>query len=114
MVVSWPIRDGFFNQSAPIEFPETNEGGIELIKKFAGTWAEPFRSLAHSLPSATEVKCLDLYDWPPPKGLHTTGHVALVGDAMHAMAMCEFRFPSLLLSHFCVNSAGRRYPSGAH
>ncbi|KAK4234369.1 hypothetical protein C8A03DRAFT_18711 [Achaetomium macrosporum] len=87
MVVSWPIRNGFFNQSAPIEFPETNEGGIELIKKFAGTWAEPFRSLAHSLPSDTEVKFLDLYDWPPPKGLRTTGHVALVGDAMHAMAM---------------------------
>ncbi|KAK3301754.1 uncharacterized protein B0T15DRAFT_322591 [Chaetomium strumarium] len=87
MVVSWPIRDGFFNQSTPLEFPETNEDRIALIKKFAGTWAEPFRSLAHSLPSATEVKCLDLYDWPPLKGLRTTGHVALVGDAMHAMAM---------------------------
>ncbi|KAG7290104.1 hypothetical protein NEMBOFW57_000099 [Staphylotrichum longicolle] len=87
MVVSWPIRDGFFNQTAPIVFPETSAGGIALIKKFADTWAEPFRSLAHSIPSDTDVKYLELYDWPPPKGLRTTGHVALVGDALHPMAM---------------------------
>jgi hypothetical protein len=89
MVVSWPIRDGFFNQTSPLLFPDTNQGQVELIKRFADTWAEPFRSLAHSIPGDTEVKCLELSDWPPPKGLRTTGHVALVGDAMHAMAMCE-------------------------
>ncbi|KAL2189213.1 FAD/NAD(P)-binding domain-containing protein [Thermothelomyces heterothallicus CBS 203.75] len=87
MVFSWPVRDGFFNQPAPIEFPETNEGRIELIKKFAKTWADPFRSLALSIPSDTEVKSLELYDWPPPKGLRTTGNVALVGDALHPMVM---------------------------
>ncbi|AEO57277.1 hypothetical protein MYCTH_2314986 [Thermothelomyces thermophilus ATCC 42464] len=87
MVFSWPVRDGFFNQPAPIEFPETNEGRVELIKKFAKTWADPFRSLALSIPSDTEVKSLELYDWPPPKGLRTTGNVALVGDALHPMVM---------------------------
>ncbi|GAB1321015.1 hypothetical protein MFIFM68171_11225 [Madurella fahalii] len=87
MVVSWPIRDGFFNQNSPTVFPDTDEGRIELIKKFARTWAEPFRSLAQSIRTDTKVKCLELSDWPPPKGLHTTGHVALVGDALHPMAM---------------------------
>lgn len=89
MVVSWPVRGGFFNQTSPIAFPDTNEGCIELIKKFAGTWAEPFRSLVQSIPADTEVKCLELSDWPPPKDLRTTGHVALVGDAFHPMAMCK-------------------------
>ncbi|KAL2256441.1 hypothetical protein VTK26DRAFT_1649 [Humicola hyalothermophila] len=87
LVVSWPIRNGFFNQSSPIDFPETNEGGILLLRKFADTWAEPFRSLARSIPTDTEVKYLDLRDWLPPKGLRTTGHVALVGDALHPMSM---------------------------
>ncbi|KAK4039470.1 hypothetical protein C8A01DRAFT_16553 [Parachaetomium inaequale] len=87
MVVSWPIRAGFFNQATPIAAPETSEAGIELIRKFADTWAEPFRSLAHGIPRGAEVKSLELYDWPPPKGLRTTGHVAFVGDALHPMAM---------------------------
>lgn len=90
MVFSWPVREGFFNQPAPIEFPETNEGRVELIKKFAKTWADPFRSLALSITSETEIKPLELYDWPPPKGLRTTGNVALVGDALHPMVMCKF------------------------
>jgi hypothetical protein len=89
MVVSWPVREGFFNRAAPILVPETDEAGIELIKTFAETWAEPFRTLARRIPSDTEVKSLELYDWPPPKGLRTTGHVALVGDALHPMAMCK-------------------------
>lgn len=89
--MSWPIRNGFFNQPSPIDFPATSAGRVELIKKFADKWAEPFRPLAHSIqPSTTEVKCLELYDWPPPKGLRTNGRVALVGDALHPMAMCKF------------------------
>ncbi|KAL2142538.1 hypothetical protein VTI28DRAFT_1041 [Corynascus sepedonium] len=87
MVVSWPVRDGFFNQPKPIDFPETNESRVELIKKFAATWADPFRTVALSIPDNTDVKSLELYDWPPPKGLRTTGHVALVGDALHPMVM---------------------------
>ncbi|KAL2127911.1 hypothetical protein VTI74DRAFT_9999 [Chaetomium olivicolor] len=87
IVVSWPIREGFFNSASPIPLPETSEGGIALIKQFAETWAEPFRSLAFSIPGDTDVKFLDLYDWPPPKGLRTAGHVALAGDALHPMAM---------------------------
>ncbi|KAL2158154.1 hypothetical protein VTH06DRAFT_4722 [Thermothelomyces fergusii] len=87
MVFSWPVRGGFFNQPAPIEFPETNEGRVELMKKFAKTWVDPFRSLALGISSDAEVKPLELYDWAPPKGLRTTGSVALVGDALHPMTM---------------------------
>ncbi|KAK0736459.1 hypothetical protein B0T21DRAFT_411636 [Apiosordaria backusii] len=88
IVVSWPIRDNFFNSASPIPFPETNLESIQLIKTFASTWAEPFRSLALQIPEqTTEVKCLDLYDWPPPKNLRTAGKVVLVGDALHPMAM---------------------------
>lgn len=95
MVFSWPIREGFFNEAAPIACPETPEGRIALMKRFAETWAEPFRSLALSIPAGTEVKSLELYDWPPPKDLRTTGHVALAGDALHPMAMCKcFYFPN--------------------
>lgn len=91
IVVSWPVRDGFFSQASPIAFPDTDEGGIELVKKFAETWADPFRSLARRIdPRDAEVKYLELSDWPPPKGLRTTGHVALVGDAFHPMTMCKW------------------------
>jgi hypothetical protein len=98
MVFSWPIRAGFFGEPAPIAFPETPEGRIALIKRLAETWAEPFRSLALGIPADAEAKSLELYDWPPPKGLRTTGHVALAGDALHPMAMCKLflfclRFP---------------------
>jgi len=101
MVVSWPVRDGFFNQPKPIDFPETNESRVELIKKFAATWADPFRTVALSIPDNTDVKSLELYDWPPPKGLRTTGHVALVGDALHPMVMCKFSH-SLAAQFVCI------------
>jgi hypothetical protein len=104
MVISWPIRAGFFNQATPIVYPETSAGGIELIKTFAETWAEPFRTLAHSIPSDTEVKALELYDWPPPKGLRTTGHAVLVGDALHPMSMCES------FSLYCKQSSDMHTP----
>ncbi|KAK4183982.1 hypothetical protein QBC35DRAFT_77046 [Podospora australis] len=89
IVVSWPIRKGFFGSAEPIDFPEGgDEAGVVLFKKFSATWAEPFRSLALSIPeTTTEVKCLDLYDWPPPKDLRTRGSLALLGDALHPMAM---------------------------
>jgi len=95
VVVSWPARKGFFGSPSPIAVPETDEGSLALIKKFASTWAEPFRSLVLGIPPGTETKRLNLFDWPPPRGLRTSGSVALVGDAMHPMAMCEFFSPSL-------------------
>ncbi|KAK7740859.1 hypothetical protein SLS62_011004 [Diatrype stigma] len=87
MVVSWPIRSGFFDESSLIAIPPTNPGRICLIKRFAETWAEPFRSMVGDIPESTDVKSLELHDWPPPKGSRGTGRVALVGDSFHPMAM---------------------------
>jgi len=93
MIVSWPCRDGFLHQTTSIPFPPTNEAGINLIRAFAETWSEPFRSIANSLPEDTEIKCLELYDWLPPKGLHGKGRVLLVGDSFHPMSMCRPQTP---------------------
>jgi 2-polyprenyl-6-methoxyphenol hydroxylase-like FAD-dependent oxidoreductase len=87
LCISWPHRPGFLNLPAPLECPPTNEGKHQLIKSFAQTWAEPFRSLVQNIPSETEIKALDIQDFPPPKDLRTTGRAVLMGDALHAMAM---------------------------
>ncbi|TDZ32435.1 putative FAD-dependent monooxygenase [Colletotrichum spinosum] len=87
MCISWPDRAGFLGRPEPTAFPGSNDGKLELIRSFADGWAEPFRSLALGLPSDTDVKHLDLYDFAPPKNLRSTGRVVLMGDAFHAMAM---------------------------
>jgi hypothetical protein len=89
VVVSWPLRDGFFGFPSPVAVPETNEDRLLWIKKLASTWAEPFRSLLTRVPPSTESKTVKLTDWAPPKGLRTSGHIALLGDALHPMAMCK-------------------------
>ena len=64
---------------------------LELVKKFASTWAEPFKSFALSIPKGTEVKQINLSDWAPPEGLRGSGPVVLLGDAFHSMTMCKWR-----------------------
>ncbi|KAH0433893.1 FAD binding domain-containing protein [Colletotrichum camelliae] len=87
MCISWPDRPGFLGKPEPTGFPETNAGRLDLIRSFAGGWSEPFRSLALGIPADTDVKQLELFDYPPPKGLRSSGRVVLMGDAFHAMAM---------------------------
>ncbi|KAH8902430.1 FAD/NAD(P)-binding domain-containing protein [Coniochaeta sp. PMI_546] len=87
VIVSWPVRGGFFGSPSPIPVPDTDEGCLLLMKRFASTWADPFRSLILSIPAETEIKRLNLSDWPPPSNLRTSGSVALIGDALHPMAM---------------------------
>ncbi|KAF9871852.1 FAD binding domain-containing protein [Colletotrichum karsti] len=87
MCISWPDRPGFLGKPEPTEFPPTNDGRLSLIRSFAEGWSEPFRSLALGIPTDTDVKHLDLFDYPPPKGLRSTGKAVLMGDAFHAMAM---------------------------
>jgi hypothetical protein len=88
-VVSWPFRAGFFNNALPIDIPVTNESRLALIKTFAATWAEPFKSFALSIPNCTEAKQINLSDWAPPAGLRGSGAVILMGDAFHSMTMCK-------------------------
>jgi hypothetical protein len=64
-----------------------------VLRKLGDLWAEPFRSFVRAIPEETEIKPLELCDWPPPKNMRTTGRVALVGDALHAMAMCKYLIP---------------------
>ncbi|KAK1961161.1 FAD binding domain-containing protein [Colletotrichum sublineola] len=87
MCISWPDRPGFSGKLEPTGYPQTMAGKIELIKSFAQGWSEPFRGLALGIPDDTDVKQLDVYDYPPSKGLRTKGRVLLMGDAFHAMAM---------------------------
>ena len=88
IAVSYPLRDGFFGRPGPITAPATNAERIDLIKEFARTWAEPFRSVVLDIPEDTEVKPVALTDWVPPQGLRGSGRVTLLGDALHAMVMC--------------------------
>ncbi|KAK4224216.1 FAD/NAD(P)-binding domain-containing protein [Podospora fimiseda] len=87
LAISWPVRPNFFSSPSPIPFPTTNPARLSLIKSFASTWSDPFKSLALSIPENTEIKCLELSDWVPPKNFRTKGSVALLGDAMHPMVM---------------------------
>ncbi|KAK4210199.1 hypothetical protein QBC37DRAFT_475158 [Rhypophila decipiens] len=90
IVVSWPLRSGFFGTEAIINCLSTNEERLGLIQRFAQTWAEPFRSLALDIPPGTEVKPVDLHDWPPPlvsTSRIKASNVTLMGDAFHPMAM---------------------------
>lgn len=91
IVTSWPLREGFFDSPAPLPFPPTNEARLALLKTFAQTWAEPFRSLVLAMPPDTDVKHFELVDFAPPKDLRTKHRVVLMGDALHAMAMCKSR-----------------------
>jgi hypothetical protein len=88
VIVSWPIREGRDSLFSTIN-TETNQCRISLLKRFALMWAEPFRSLVLNMPKLTKTTRITLSDWPPPPGLRTSGSVALVGDALHAMAMCR-------------------------
>ena len=82
------MRDNFFGHPAPIPFPETNQGRLDLVKSFAATWVEPFHSLVLGIPDDTDVKTLDLSDYLAPADLRGSGRAVLLGDALHAMAMC--------------------------
>ncbi|KAK4073772.1 hypothetical protein Trihar35433_3246 [Trichoderma harzianum] len=81
---SWPYP----GSGAPLDVPATNEERCELLRAFAKTWSEPFRSLVlNNVHADTEIKRLDVLDWAPPIGLHSNGQVVLMGDAFHLMSM---------------------------
>ncbi|KAL7962276.1 hypothetical protein V8C34DRAFT_271351 [Trichoderma compactum] len=81
---SWPYP----GSGAPTDVPATNKDRCELLRAFAQTWSEPFRSLVlNNVHADTEIKRLDVLDWAPPMGLHSNGQVVLMGDAFHLMSM---------------------------
>ena len=90
--ISYPYHPGFWGREEPIEVPETNEERVTLMKMFAEDWAEPFRGLVMGIPDGTEVKALPIEDFIPKAGMwdYADGRVTMVGDAAHAMTICEF------------------------
>jgi 2-polyprenyl-6-methoxyphenol hydroxylase-like FAD-dependent oxidoreductase len=89
MILSWPVREGWFGSREALAMPDTDAARLALMKEVAATWVEPFRSLVLSIPNGTEVKPVDLSDFAPPRSLKGKGRVVLMGDALHAMAMCK-------------------------
>ncbi|KAK2592255.1 hypothetical protein QQS21_010042 [Conoideocrella luteorostrata] len=85
--LSWPYRDGYLGRERQLQVPDSQESRHKLFHEFAATYAEPFSSILRAVTVDTEIKQIDLCDWPPPIGLHTKGNVVLMGDAMHQMAM---------------------------
>lgn len=63
------------------------------MKELSENWAEPFRSIIHSLPPGAEAKELIIQDWVPGSGGNVWdnrgGKVTLVGDSAHPMIMCK-------------------------
>ena len=89
MCFSWPYRQGFLGKDAPVEIPETNSERLQLIKSLAANWAEPFRTVALGISDQDELKDLIPQDFAAPQDLHSPGLAILMGDAIHAMAMCK-------------------------
>ncbi len=93
ILVSWPYRAGFMGREMPLDVPEENGERLQIMNEVAEGWAEPFREIVMGISEGTEVKTISLEDWVPPKegwkGGRGDGKVVLVGDAAHAMTMCE-------------------------
>lgn len=89
--ISYPYRTGFWGREEPLEVPATNEERVALLKGFAEGWAEPFRSLIMEIPDETQFKSLPIEDFVPREGMWDNAHgtVTMVGDAAHAMTICE-------------------------
>jgi hypothetical protein len=91
--ISWNINNSSPEIQSFMHGLSNNASRVELIRKIAQQWADPFRSFLLLIHDKTNVKQLDLDDFAPRIGLQSTGGVLLVGDAFHAMSMCEYLLP---------------------
>ncbi|KAJ6016660.1 hypothetical protein N7451_000039 [Penicillium sp. IBT 35674x] len=81
VIVSWADQKG-------IALPSGNTDRIALMKRLTDNWAEPFRSLVHSLPEDTVPRSIRIEDWifrPGQRDAHP--RAILMGDAAHTMTM---------------------------
>lgn len=93
MCISWPYRPGFLGNESPLDVPASQSERYRLLRQIASTWAEQFRSIAYEFLEGEEIKDLVPRDFPPPKTLRSKGRSVLMGDAIHAMAMCKSATP---------------------
>ena len=100
ILVSWPFQKGFRGRQEALEVPDEDKERLKIMKEVSGGWEDPFRGIVRAIPEGTEVKSILLEDWVPPEARHWDGRadnkVVLVGDAAHAMTMCECQIHSSL------------------
>ena len=92
VLTSWPYNAEFLGKGKVTETPEGNVDRIRLMKEISKGWTEPFKSIVGDIPEeGVEAKEIRLEDWPPEIGSwdNLGGRITLVGDAAHAMTMCE-------------------------
>ncbi len=70
------------------------------MKRLAGPWTEPFKSVVQNIPADAEVKVIRLEDWVPEHVSQGRGRITMIGDAAHPMTMCT---SDVLLICFCVH-----------
>lgn len=93
LCISWNTNNSPLDQFANTNDSLSNKDRINIVKRVAQDWAEPFRSFVSLIPDTTNVKQLNLEDFPPPLEMPQWKRVLLVGDALHAMSMCKHHHP---------------------
>lgn len=87
--ISWIVDNPHLDSSTTSLGSSDQNERVRIVKDIARNWAEPFQSFVSLISDTTNVTQLDLDDFAPYTGLHSTGRVVLVGDAWHAMTMCK-------------------------
>jgi 2-polyprenyl-6-methoxyphenol hydroxylase-like FAD-dependent oxidoreductase len=81
--ISWMIKDG---QGA---IPEDQKEKVKFMKHLAEPFHETLRKVINSIPDDALILEVKLADWPTQEWDNHDGRITLVGDAAHAMTMCE-------------------------
>lgn len=92
VIISWPYRSGFLGSETPTEVPIEGSDRVNLLKKIAAGWTEPFKTIVAGVTESTEVKAISLEEWAPSAESwdNEQGRITLLGDAAHTMTMCKF------------------------
>jgi hypothetical protein len=83
LLLEWPYRPNWLGRADPTDCPNTQIGQRALLKHLADSWAEPFRSLVHSMPRNTDIQPFNIpcgyAGYSPAFG----GRVGLAGKALN-------------------------------
>jgi 2-polyprenyl-6-methoxyphenol hydroxylase-like FAD-dependent oxidoreductase len=84
--MSWIVR------SSTDEVPSTNKERIAKMKAMSEGFEKRLKTAVDDISDDTEVLEIKLQDWPTLSWPSHNGRVTLVGDAAHAMTMCNLSF----------------------
>jgi len=87
--ISWPYKENALDQNEPMEVPEEQKERHALIRKFANSWAAPFRDAVYNMPTSLPLQDIRIEYWMPGKNPwdNMNGRATLLGDAAHTMPM---------------------------